>query len=87
MPTSSMAKDQKSAAKLPYIVSYVVNPETKVTNEITPDHLEIPENYERTLQLSIEEWYRHWLNVAFKHRNHKKFFQPEFGRKIEGGEQ
>jgi hypothetical protein len=82
-PNASRAKDKKAVANPPYIVSYVVNPETKVTDEITHDHLEIPENYERTLPLSIENWYCHWLNVAFKHKNHKKFFQSEFRRRIE----
>jgi hypothetical protein len=85
-PISSMTKDQKSVANLPYIVSYVVNPETKATDEITHDHLEIPENYERTLPLSIEEWYSHWLNVALRNKNHSKIFQSEFRRRIQGAE-
>ena len=83
-PISSMAKDKKSVANPPYIVSYVVNRETKATEEITHDHLEIPESYERTLPLSIEEWYSHWLNVALRHKNHSKIFQSEFRRRIHG---
>lgn len=83
-PNVSMAEDLKAVANPPYVVSYVVNPETKVTDEITHDHLEIPQNYERTLPLSIEDWYQHWLNVALKHKNHNKFFQSEFRRRVEG---
>jgi hypothetical protein len=83
-PTWSLAKDGKSVANPPYIVSYLVNPETRATDEITHDHLETPENYMRTLPLSIEEWYHHWLNVAFRHKNHSKFFQPDHRRRIEG---
>jgi len=85
-PTSSMAKDRKSVANPPYVVSYILNPETKATDEITHDHLEIPENYERTLPLSIEDWYTHWLNVALRHKNHSKIFQPDFRRRIHGDE-
>jgi len=86
-PNASMAKDKKTVANPSYVVSYVVNPETKVTDEITHDHLEIPENYERTLPLSIKEWYGHWLKMALKHKNHSKLFQPEFRRKIKGDEE
>lgn len=86
-PTSSMTKDGKSVANPPYVVSYLINPETRAAEEITHDHLEIPENYEKSLPLSIEEWYQHWLKTALKHKNHSKLFQPEFRRKIKGDEE
>lgn len=82
-PTASMAKGGKSIANASYIVIYAVNLGTKAPALVCYEYLEIPENYERTLPLSIEECYRHWLNVALKHKNHSKLFQEGYRKRIQ----
>jgi len=59
---------------LPYIISYVVNPETGAKKPITYDYLQNPVVYAKTLSQSIEEWYKDWLSKALAHKNVAKIF-------------
>lgn len=76
-PSPSKSRDGKSIANPPYIVTYAVNPETGKRDEMTCEHLEIPESYRKTLPLSIKEWYAHWLDLALRHKNVSKIFRDK----------
>jgi hypothetical protein len=45
---------------------YVVDQATGADETIKWFHIQVPASYEKLLDLSIEDWYRHWISRALE---------------------
>jgi len=58
----------------PYVVTYVVNQATGSDDAITWDKFFVADSYKDLVGLSIEDWYRKWLNTALVSKGARKIF-------------
>jgi hypothetical protein len=72
-PEASIGSKEDSP---PYVVIYVVNQATGADDAITWQKISVPTSYADLVGLSIEEWYRKWLNYALVSKAAKKIFSP-----------
>lgn len=61
----------------PYVVVYVVNQRSEADEEILHEHLVQPNLYKSMAQLSVQKWYRAWLQKALLSKHENKLFLPE----------
>jgi hypothetical protein len=61
----------------PYVVTYVVDQLTGADVEITHRDLVHPSLYKDLMGLSIEDWYRYWIERAIKHKKASKILRKD----------
>lgn len=76
MPTRSVPKNKEKKPDPPFVAgSVVVDPETKKRDLIAWDFINNTLFYKKTVDLSIEEWYKGWLFKNLNHQNVAKIFK------------
>ena len=70
-PETEVRDDSESS---PYVVIYVVDQLTAADVEITHCDLIHPSLYKGLEDLSIEDWYRYWIEKAIRHKKASKIF-------------
>jgi hypothetical protein len=75
MPIRSVPKDKEKNPEPPFVASsVVVDTETKKKDLITWEQIKNTVIYKKSVDLTIEEWYKDWLRKTLKHQNHAKIF-------------
>ncbi|MFC1776134.1 hypothetical protein ACFL3I_02180 [Pseudomonadota bacterium] len=67
---------REGGESLPYVVTYVVDQLTGADVEITHRDLIHPRLYKGLADLSIEDWYRYWIERTLRHKKSSKIFRP-----------
>lgn len=60
----------------PYVIIYVVDQQTGGGVEIAEQEFERPGFYADLIGLSIEDWYRFWIERALKNRSSSRILRP-----------
>lgn len=58
----------------PYVVFYVVNQLTGADVEISQQEFTRADSYTDLINLSIEDWYRHWIKKMIRNKKSSKIF-------------
>jgi hypothetical protein len=76
MPIRSVPTDEEKKPGAPFVDGFVVcDPKTKKRDLIAYDPITNTTYYERTIDLSIEEWYKGWLFKTLIHKGVSKIFK------------
>lgn len=72
-----LAEVKEKGNSHPYVVVYVVNQRSGAGVQIGQQEFERPGFYPELLSLSIEDWYRYWIERTFKLSSSSKILSPE----------
>jgi hypothetical protein len=64
---------------VPYVVVYVVNPNSGADDEVFAEHFKDAQAYSDFAKLPLEDWYKVWLNRALREERGKFFVKPSRG--------
>jgi hypothetical protein len=67
------AKITEKGDSSPYVVVYMANPTTGADEEMSHQDIVVPASYQDMVELSIEEWYRRWIDHALSSNGGKIF--------------
>ena len=71
-----VAEVKEKGDSWPYVIIYVIDQASGVGVEITHQDIS-PKYYEGLEELSIEDWYRKWIETALRHKKSSKIFRKE----------